>query len=151
MRARDIGLQNFALRQVHPADGLLDRGGDQVLLERCEGNGAARLDGENIGNLGATALYDLSRLEKHFGALCRSRLGPGRESFGGRIDCQSRLRAAACRDAGIQTAIVGSIHVEQLVVFCRAPFAACIVAVLFGAVDYGNAAFVVHLELLLWK
>jgi hypothetical protein len=50
--------EDLALGQVHPANRLLDGSRNKILLERGEGNRAAGLEGENLGDLGATALYD---------------------------------------------------------------------------------------------
>jgi hypothetical protein len=137
--SRNVALQDFALREVHPARSLLDGGGDEVLLEGGERDRAAGLQRENLGNLGAAAPHDLGGVEEQLGAFRRPRLRPGREGLGGGVDGNLRVRSAAVCDARIEGPIVWPVYVEQPLAFGGAPFATREVVVLLDAVDFGNA------------
>ena len=139
-----LRLQHLALWQVHPSGRLLDGGGHKVLLERGEGDRAARFNGQNLGDLGAAALHDLGRLEEQLCSLGWSRLRPGGKCLGGRVNRQLRFRSATRGDACIEAAIVRPIDVEQLVIFSRAPFAAREVPIFFDAVHFGYATHIGH-------
>jgi len=106
------------------------------LLERGEGNCAARLNGQDVGNLGAAALDGLGCLEEQPCSLGRSCLRPGGECFGGCLDRQLRFRSATCSNAGIQAAIVRAEDVKQLVIFSRAPFTTCKVPIFLDDVRF---------------
>src|SRR6185436_14201135 len=90
--ARHIALQDFALGEVHPTCSLLDGCRDEVLLERGEGDRAARFLRENLGDLCATALYDRGGVEEELGALGGRASRPSRERLGGGLDSKRGFR-----------------------------------------------------------
>ncbi len=136
MGAAQVTFQDLALRQIHPSGSLLDGSGYKVLLERGEGDGTTRFHGQNLGNLGAAALYDLSRLEEQPCALDGRRLRPGGKCLRGRVNRQLRFGSATCCDAGIQAAIVRPIHVKKPIIFSRAPFTTGKIPIFFGAIRF---------------
>src|ERR1700675_1987818 len=113
MYSGDIRLQHLSLREVHPTRRLLDRGGDEVLLEGGEGNRATGFEREDVGNLGAAPLHDLHGLEEDLGAFRGCRLRPCRKGFCGGCNGDPGLLTAAGGDSRKQSAIVWAVHVED--------------------------------------
>ncbi len=146
MEAGLVGLEDFALGLVHPARGLFDGRRHQVLLEGRERDGAAGLDGQDLGDLGTPTLDDLGGLVEQARTFGRGRLRPGGERLGSRFHGGLRLRAAASGNACIETAVIRPVDVEQLVALGRAPFATGEIAIFGDPVHGGHATNVAHVD-----
>lgn len=102
---------------------MLDRRCDQILLEGSEGDGAAGLKSQDLGDFSAVVFHDLGGFERQLDPFGGSCCGPSRKRCHSSLHCAHRVLASTRSDLGVDRPAVWLEVVKHLLVGGRFPLA----------------------------